>query len=227
MKIQAVNLSKVYFRGSQHEVVALNDASIDIKESDFCLMTGPSGSGKTTLLCLLGLLTKPTRGKVLIDDEEVSSFSDNWQTKIRKDKIGFIFQQYNLLPQFKAWENVALPNICRETTASERKKQAIDVMSRLGLEKRVDFKVASLSGGEQQRVAVARALITDPQIIIADEPTAAVDEETANVIIEIFQELKNQGKTIIISTHDKSLIKEGTMHLSIRNGVLQQNQRLT
>ena len=225
MKIQAINLTKLYFKGSSHEVAALNGASVDIAEKDFCLITGPSGSGKTTLLCLLGLLTKPTRGKVLIDGEEVSAYSDAWQTKIRKDKIGFIFQQYNLLPQFSAWENVALPNLCRNTTASERRKQALEVMAKLGLEKRVDFKVASLSGGEQQRVAVARALVTNPQIIIADEPTAAVDEETANTMIQLFKDLKQEGKTIVVSTHDKSLIKEGTMHLTIHNGLLQQSLR--
>ena len=222
MKIRAVNLTKTYFKDSPHEVSAVKNVSIDIAERDFCLLTGPSGSGKTTFLCLLGLLTKPTMGKVLIDDEEVSSYSDAWQTKIRKNKIGFIFQQYNLLPQFTAWENVALPNLCRATTAVERKQQAIQIMTDLGLNDRVDFKVASLSGGEQQRVAVARALITNPQIIFADEPTAAVDEETANAIIGIFKDLKQKGKTIIVSTHDKSLIKEGTKHLTINHGEIQQ-----
>jgi len=225
MKIRAVNLTKTYFKGSPHEVSALKNASIDIAERDFCLLTGPSGSGKTTFLCLLGLLTKPTLGKVLIDDEEVSSYSDAWQTKIRKNKIGFIFQQYNLLPQFTAWENVALPNLCRNTTAAERKQQAIQIMTDLGLKDRVDFKVASLSGGEQQRVAVARALITNPEIIFADEPTAAVDEETANAIISIFKDLKQKGKTIIVSTHDKSLIKGGTKHLTINHGEIQQVTR--
>jgi putative ABC transport system ATP-binding protein len=224
MKISSVNLTKTYFKGSPHEVSALKNASINIQERDFCLLTGPSGSGKTTLLCLLGLLTKPTQGKVFLDEEEVSSYSDAWQTKIRKNKIGFIFQQYNLLSQFTAWENVALPNLCRDTTVAERKSQAIQIMTNLGLKDRVDFKVSSLSGGEQQRVAVARALVTNPEIIFADEPTAAVDEETANAIIGIFKELKNQGKTIIISTHDKSLIKEGTMHLTINHGELQQNR---
>ena len=225
MKIRAVNLTKTYFKGSPHEVSALKNASIDIAERDFCLLTGPSGSGKTTFLCLLGLLTKPTSGKVLIDDEEVSSYSDAWQTKIRKNKIGFIFQQYNLLPQFTAWENVALPNLCRETTVVERRQQAIQIMTNLGLNDRVDFKVANLSGGEQQRVAVARALITNPEIIFADEPTAAVDEETPDAIIDIFKDLKQTGKTIIVSTHDKSLIKEGTRHLTINHGEIQQATR--
>ena len=227
MNIHSVNLTKMYFKGSAHEVVALDSANVEIREKDFCLLTGPSGSGKTTLLSMLGLLTRQTRGKVFYDDQEVSSYSDAWQTKIRKNKVGFIFQQYNLLPQFSAWENVALPTLCSNTTASERKKQATQVMTKLGLKHRIDFKVASLSGGEQQRVAIARALITNPEVIFADEPTAAVDDQTAISILELFKELKNDGKTIIIATHDKSLLKEGTLHLDVNNGVVQQSRNET
>ena len=222
MDIEAIDLSKTYFRGSDHEVTALQDTTIEIKERDFCIITGASGSGKTTFLSLLGLLTRPTRGKILYDGEEVSSYSDPWQTKVRKDKVGFIFQQYNLLPQFSAWENVSLANLCRDTSSSERREQAVQLMSELGLEHRIDFKVAHLSGGEQQRVAIARALITDPEIIFADEPTAAIDKETATVIIDVFKSLKKQGKTIIVSTHDKSLVNEGTMHLIAQNGKILQ-----
>ncbi len=225
MKLQAINLTKVYFRGSSHEVAALKDANVEINERDFCLITGASGSGKTTFLSLLGLLTKPTKGKIFYDNEEVSAYSDAWQTKIRKRKVGFIFQQYNLLPQFSAWENVALPNLCRNTTSSERRTQAVQVMTELGLKHRVDFKVAHLSGGEQQRVAIARALVTNPEIIFADEPTAAVDDETASAIIGVFKNLKAEGKTVIVSTHDKSLIKEGTMHLIAENGTLRLRTR--
>jgi putative ABC transport system ATP-binding protein len=215
-------LTKIYFKGSSYEVVALNGANVDIKERDFCLLTGPSGSGKTTLLSMLGLLTRLTRGKVFYDDQEVSSYSDAWQTRVRKRKVGFIFQQYNLLPQFSSWENVALPLLCSSTTASERKEQATQVMVKLGLKDRVDFKVASLSGGEQQRVAIARALITNPEVLFADEPTAAVDDETATSIIDLFKELKNQGKTIIVATHDKSLLKEGTLHIDVHSGSVKQ-----
>jgi putative ABC transport system ATP-binding protein len=222
MNIRSVNLTKIYFKGSSHEVVALSGANVDIKERDFCLLTGPSGSGKTTLLSMLGLLTRQTRGKVFYDDQEVSSYSDAWQTKVRKRKVGFIFQQYNLLPQFSAWENVALPLLCSSTTASERKEQAAQVMVKLGLKDRIDFKVANLSGGEQQRVAIARALITNPEVIFADEPTAAVDDETAISIIDLFKELKNDGKTIIVATHDKSLLKEGTLHLDVHKGSIKQ-----
>jgi ABC-type lipoprotein export system ATPase subunit len=193
---------------------------VKIRDGDFCLITGPSGSGKTTLLSLLALLTRPTRGKIFYEDAEVSSYSDAWQTKIRKERVGFIFQQYNLLPQFSAWENVALPNLCRQMSKTERLRQAIGIMRRLGLKDRLDFKVAHLSGGEQQRVAVARALVTDPEIVFADEPTASVDEETASAIIDLFKALKKEGKTVIVSTHDNSLIREAILHFKLQSGTI-------
>lgn len=220
MKIATQKLTKVYCKGTPNEVKAIKDATVKIKEGDFCLITGPSGSGKTTLLSLLALLTRPTRGKIFYEDAEVSSYSDAWQTKIRKEKLGFIFQQYNLLPQFSAWENVALPNLCRQMSKTERRSQAISIMRKLGLEDRLDFKVAHLSGGEQQRVAIARALVTDPEIVFADEPTASVDEETASAIIDLFKALKKEGKTVIVSTHDNSLIREAIQHLKLQSGTV-------
>jgi putative ABC transport system ATP-binding protein len=218
MKIETKNLTKIYCKGTPNEVNAIADAEITIDQGSFCLITGPSGSGKTTLLSLLALLSRPTRGKIFYDNNEVSTYSDAWQTNTRKGKVGFIFQQYNLLPQFLAWENVSLPNICSSMPKNVRREKAVEIMKKLGLEKRIDFKVAHLSGGEQQRVAIARALMTDPQIIFADEPTASVDEQTAYAIIDLFKTLKDQGKTVIVSTHDNSLIKEATLHLKISNG---------
>lgn len=220
MKIATQKLTKVYCKGTPNEVKAIKDATVKIKEGDFCLITGPSGSGKTTLLSLLALLTRPTRGKIFYEDAEVSSYSDAWQTKIRKEKLGFIFQQYNLLSQFSAWENVALPNLCRQMSKTERRSQAISIMRKLGLEDRLDFKVAHLSGGEQQRVAIARALVTDPEIVFADEPTASVDEETASAIIDLFKALKKEGRTVVVSTHDNSLIREAILHLKLQSGTV-------
>ncbi len=220
MKIATQKLTKVYCKGTLNEVKAIKEATVKIKEGDFCLITGPSGSGKTTLLSLLALLTRPSRGKIFYEDAEVSSYSDAWQTKIRKEKVGFIFQQYNLLPQFSAWENVALPNLCRQMSKTERRSQAIGIMRKLGLEDRLDFKVAHLSGGEQQRVAIARALVTNPEIVFADEPTASVDEETASAIIDLFKGLKKEGKTVIVSTHDNSLIREAIQHLKLQSGTV-------
>ena len=218
MKIGVQNLTKIYCKGTPNEVKAINDLSLEIREGDFCLITGQSGSGKTTLLSLLGLLSRPTKGKIFYEDQEVSAYSDAWQTKIRKEKIGFIFQQYNLLPQFSAWENVALPNLCRQISKAESRGQAINIMRDLGLEDRINFKVAHLSGGEQQRVAIARALVIDPEIVIADEPTASVDNETAFAIIDLFKSLKKDGKTVIVSTHDVSIIKEATTHIKLQKG---------
>jgi len=220
MKIATQNLTKVYCRGKPEEVEAIRDATLEIREGDFCLLTGSSGSGKTTLLSLLALLSHPTMGKIFYENEEVSSYSDAWQTKVRKEKIGFIFQQYNLLPQFSAWENVALPNLCRRMSKVERRSQAIRIMRSVGLGERIDFKVARLSGGEQQRVAIARALVTSPEIVFADEPTASVDENTASAIITLFKDLKKEGKTVVVSTHDSSLISEATLHLKIQNGTV-------
>ncbi|MDH5687689.1 MAG: ABC transporter ATP-binding protein [Candidatus Bathyarchaeota archaeon] len=220
MKVATQNLTKVYFKGTPNEVKAIKDATLDIREGDFCILTGPSGSGKTTLLSLLALLSRPTKGRIFYEDEEVSSYSDAWQTKIRKEKVGFIFQQYNLLPQFSTWENVALPNLCRQMSKTERRSQAVRIMQSLGLGDRIDFKVAHLSGGEQQRVAIARALVTDPEIIFADEPTASVDEDTGSAIIDLFKDLKKKEKTLVVSTHDNSLMKEATLHLRIQNGTI-------
>lgn len=218
--IRGEQLTKVYNVGKTNEVVAVRDISIHIKNGDFAIITGPSGSGKTTLLSLLGLLTFPTKGKIFYEDEEVSSYSDSWKTKIRKKEVGFVFQQFNLLPQFSAWENVSLPLLCRDIDKNTRRKLAIEIMERLGLEKRINFKVAQLSGGEQQRVAIARALITNPRILFADEPTASIDAKTARSILKIFRELKETGKTLLVSTHDPAIKKEGTVFIELKDGIL-------
>lgn len=218
--IRTERLTKVYNIGKSNEVIAVKDISIEIEDGDLAIVAGPSGSGKTTLLSLLGLLSRPTVGKVFYNDTEVSSYSDAWLTKTRKQEVGFIFQQFNLLPQFPAWENVSLPLLCRDTDKNERRKLASDLMKSLGLERRIDFKVASLSVGEQQRVAIARALITDPKIIFADEPTASVDAKTGRSIFKIFKELKEAGKTLIVATHDPAIMKEGTVLMEIKEGAL-------
>lgn len=218
--IRTERLTKIYNTGKPNEVIAVRDISIEIEDGDLAIVAGPSGSGKTTLLSLLGLLSRPTVGKVFYDGTEVSSYSDAWLTKTRKQEVGFIFQQFNLLPQFPAWENVSLPLLCRDTGRDERRKLASDLMKNLGLEKRIDFKVASLSVGEQQRVAIARALITDPRIVFADEPTASVDAKTGRSILKIFRGLKRAGKTLIVATHDPAIMKEGTVLMEMKEGAL-------
>ena len=206
MHIRTENLTKIFFKGKPNEVVAIKNITLEIKKGEFFAVTGHSGSGKTTLLSLLGLLTTPSSGRVFYDDEEISSYSDGWKTKFRKRHLGVIFQQYNLLSNYLAWENVALPLLCSDTSKNVRKKSALNLMEKFGLEKRADFKVAHLSGGEQQRIAIARALITDPEVLIADEPTASVDSETKKVILESFNSLRHVGETLIVATHDPDLL---------------------
>jgi len=224
--IKTERLTKIYNRGISNEIVAVRDVSLDIGSGDFIVVTGPSGSGKTTLLSLLGLLARPTRGTIFIDDQEVSSYSDAWQTRIRGEKIGFIFQQHNLLPQFLAWENVSLPLLCRDIRLDKRKRAALDILHELGLGSRSDFKTAQLSVGEQQRTAIARALVTDPEIILADEPTASVDIETGVHILKIFKSLKKSGKTIIAVSHDQAVLREGDQIVELRDGLVAKNRRM-
>jgi putative ABC transport system ATP-binding protein len=215
MQIRTENLTKIFFKDKPNEVTAIEDLNLEIGHGKFLAITGPSGSGKTTLLSMLGLLSTPTRGRVVFDNEEVSSYSDGWKTKFRKKNIGIIFQQYNLLPNYLAWENVALPLLCTDASQSARRNAALSLMKKFGLEKRTDFKVAHLSGGEQQRVAIARALITDPQVVIADEPTASVDSETKSAIIETFEALIQSGKTLIVATHDQDLLSHSDQRLEL------------
>jgi putative ABC transport system ATP-binding protein len=222
LSIATRNLTKIFLRGQANEVTAVDDVNISIQGGDFVAVTGPSGSGKSTLLNLLGLLTYPTNGDVMYGEQPVTQYSDGRRTSVRRDMVGFIFQQYNLLPYLSAWENAALPLICRGVSSGEMRRRAVEVLSRLGMEGRVDFRVAHLSGGEQQRVAIARALIAKPKIVIADEPTASVDEANAKLIIDIFKDLKSTGRTIIVSTHDAFLIREATRRLYMAAGKLKE-----
>lgn len=218
--IRTERLSKIYNRGAANETVAVRDVSLEIDSGSFLMIKGPSGSGKTTLLSLLGLLARPTKGKIFLNGDEVSSYSDGWQTRVRREKMGFIFQQHNLLPQLLVWENVSLPLLCGNMDLDKRKQVALRILGDLELGSRSYFKTARLSVGEQQRVAIARALVRAPQIILADEPTASVDAETAKHILEVLLELKRSGKTVIAVSHDPALLKEGDSCVEMRNGTL-------
>ena len=218
--IIATDLSKTYFKGAPNEVVAVDGVNLTIKDGDFITITGPSGSGKSTLMNLLGLLTYPSKGKILYNEMPVTLYSDAKRTTVRRDMVGFIFQQYNLLLHLSAWENVGLPLVCRGVETSERKKIAVEMLGRLGIGNRVGFKVAHLSGGEQQRVAIARALVTEPKIVFADEPTASVDDENARLIIRLFKEMKEANKTVVVSTHDQIFGNEANRRLKMVAGKL-------
>ena len=205
--IEAFNLTKIYNQGKKHEVQAVTDANLTVESGEITVLVGPSGCGKTTLMSMIGQLLTPTKGNVLIDEENISAYSDGWKAIFRRENMGFVFQHINLLPSFNALENVMTPLLCHDVNPAEFKDAALDLLNQLGLSERAYFNVEQLSGGQQQRVAVARALITEPQIIVADEPLTFVDEASAKTITDFFQKLKDEGKTILISTHATILAK--------------------
>ncbi len=204
--IEARNLSKIYNKGRSNEVVAVTGINLKI-DGGIVAFTGPSGCGKTTLLSMLGLILTPTSGEILFDGENVLSYSDYWKTKFRRESFGFIFQHINLLPGYTALENVLLPLYASDLRPEGYKERALELLTGLGMRERASHTVEQLSGGEQQRVAFVRALVKDPRYIFADEPTVFVDEETSKVIYDLLSDLRERGKTIVLSTHDPELIK--------------------
>ncbi len=199
--IKTEGLEKSY-RWKKSAIKIISDVSFAIKPGESLLIEGASGSGKTTLLNLIGTLTRPSRGKIRIDGTDISHLPDHFLTPLRRDKIGFIFQQFNLLSGFTVAQNVMIPLIPLGLREKERKKRVFEILEKLGLEEKIDLMVNEISGGEQQRVAIARALINHPEIILADEPTSNLDRKNALVVLEILRELKEAGKTIVIASHD-------------------------
>jgi ABC-type lipoprotein export system ATPase subunit len=216
--IEVVNLTKIYNQGKKHQVEAVTDVNLTAESGAITALVGPSGCGKTTLLSMIGQLLTPTKGKVLFDKEDVTSYSDGWKAIFRRENMGFVFQHINLLPNFNALENVMTPLICHDVDPQKYKSAALELLNQLGLSERAYFNVEQLSGGQQQRVAVARALITEPKIIVADEPLTFVDEASAKTITDFFENLKEEGKTIIISTHASNIAKLADKTYIIENG---------
>jgi putative ABC transport system ATP-binding protein len=216
--IETVSLTKIYNQGKKHQVEAVTDASITAENGAITALVGPSGCGKTTLMSMIGQLLTPTKGEVFVDKENVTSYSDGWKAVFRRKNIGFVFQHINLLPNFNALENVMTPLLCHDVDLGEHKESALGLLGQLGLSERAYFNVEQLSGGQQQRVAVARALITEPQIIVADEPLTFVDEASAKTITDFFEQLKEEGKTILISTHATNLAKLADKTYVINDG---------
>jgi len=213
------DLSKTYGKG-ELQVHALRKTNISIKQGDYIAIIGPSGSGKSTLMNLLGCLDTPSTGKVLIDDTDVTVLSETKLAKIRREKIGFVFQKYNLIPTLNAIENVALGMGFAGVDTQTRQKRAKELLTMVGLSHRMKHKPSELSGGEQQRVAIARALANDPSIILADEPTGNVDTLSGNKIMNILEEINNKGETIIIVTHDPAIAQRAHRKLRILDGVV-------
>ena len=199
--IKAEKVTKSYQSGKV-KVRALDGVSLEVKKGEFLVLSGPSGSGKSTMLNVIGCLTRITGGRFWLAEKEVSHFPDHFLAAIRREKIGFIFQQFNLFTGYSTWENVSLPLLPMGIGEKERRDRAMKLLEELNLETRADFMANELSGGEQQRAAIARALINNPEIILADEPLSSIDMGHIKMVIDILTELKKRGKTIIVSTHD-------------------------
>jgi putative ABC transport system ATP-binding protein len=219
--IRLEQISKVYSRDGV-PVTALRDASVAIDSGDFVVIRGVSGSGKSTLLNILGCLDLPTSGTYLLDGANVSHKSDAELSHIRSRKIGFIFQSFNLLPRTTAVENVELPMIYADQAVS--RSRAVQMLARVGLAHREHHYATELSGGEQQRVAIARSLINDPSLILADEPTGNLDESAGAAVMNILHGLNNEGRTIILVTHDEALARHARRVLLIRDGLLHESE---
>ncbi len=200
--IQIEKVSKVYNPGQADELTAVNGVSLLIARGEVAVLTGPSGSGKTSLLSLIGCMARPTEGKIFVDGKDVVKLPERFLTEIRRQKFGFIFQQFHLIRELTALENVLLPLFPVDISMREMNERALPILQKLMVDSKKDLKVKKLSGGEQQRIAIARALINNPQIIIADEPTAHLDRKLAQEFIGTLTLLKEEGKTIIIATHD-------------------------
>jgi len=218
--IKLENVWKVYRLGKV-DVPALRGVSLNIHEGEFVAIMGPSGSGKSTLMNMVGALDVPTRGRVLLDDQDISKMSESSLAQLRGKKIGFVFQQFNLIYTLTAAENVMLPMIFQGYTEAERKQRARELLEMLGLGKRLSHRPYELSGGEQQRVAMARALANNPEIVLADEPTGNLDSTTGKQIMDLMNKLhREENKTMVMVTHDPYVAKNAERVLNIKYGKL-------
>jgi len=217
--ISMKNLGKTYKNG-QIEVEALKNTSINIRKEEFVAIMGPSGSGKSTLMNIIGCLDKSTAGEYWLDGINISTLNEVELAKIRNLKIGFVFQSFNLLPRITALQNVELPMIYAGVSSKERRKRAMSALERVGLEERMHHKPNEMSGGQKQRVAIARALVNTPAIILADEPTGNLDSTSSEEIMSVFQDLNNEGVTIVLVTHEPDIAEHCKRVLRFKDGLL-------
>jgi putative ABC transport system ATP-binding protein len=210
-------ITKIYYRGAE-ELQILKKITLSVKKAEFVAIIGPSGSGKSTLMNMIGLLDAPTSGNYSLDGVATEKMSDNQLAALRNQKLGFIFQQFNLLPRLSAIENVELPMIYAGYSPKQRREQAMNMLTLLGMGERGHHKPSELSGGQQQRVAIARALVLSPSIILADEPTGALDSKTGEEVLELIMKLNAQGNTIVLITHDQHIAEHANRIISLRDG---------
>jgi putative ABC transport system ATP-binding protein len=221
-----IKLENIYkrYRLGKVDLEAIRGISLEINPGSFVVIMGPSGSGKSTLLNMLGCLDIPTTGKIFLKGEDVAKMSENKLAQLRGRTIGFIFQEFNLIPNLTALENVTLPMIFQGISEKQRKERAIELLTSLGLENRVNHQPAELSGGERQRVAIARAFANNPEVVIADEPTGNLDSTTGKKIMEILVNLhKNEGKTLVVVTHDPNIAQYSQEVVDIKDGQIIKN----
>ncbi|HLC88092.1 MAG TPA: ABC transporter ATP-binding protein [Patescibacteria group bacterium] len=219
--IKLSNVNKIFQLDEELTFQALKNINLEIKKGEFVAIIGPSGSGKSTLMNILGLLDHPTSGSYHLEGSDVAHLKDDHRAQLRNQKIGFVFQSFNLLARTKACENVALPLIYSGVAKEVREKQAKKSLDSVGLSDKYDSKPSQLSGGQQQRVAIARALVTNPEIIFADEPTGNLDSKSGVEILSILKRLNSEGKTIILITHDKNIAGNAQRIIRIKDGEIE------
>lgn len=215
--IRLENISKVYNMGDV-EVKALQDVSLTVEKGEYCSIMGPSGSGKSTAMNVIGCLDRPTRGRYDLDGVDVARMPSNELAQIRNQKLGFVFQQFHLLPQLTALENVMLPMVYGGVRPAERRDRAAEALRRVGLHDRMQNKPNQLSGGQQQRVAIARAIVNRPVLLLADEPTGALDTKTTQEVLDIFTELNASGMTVVMVTHEPEVASQTQRIVWFRDG---------
>lgn len=215
--VELRNVSKIYHLGGE-EIRALDDVSLDIEAGEFISIIGPSGSGKSTLMHILGCLDSPSKGTIQLDGIMIQNASSKELAAIRNQKIGFVFQFFNLLPKLNVMQNVELPMVYSGVNSRERRKRAMAALEMVGLENRSKHRPMQLSGGQQQRVAIARALVNSPRIVFADEPTGNLDSHTGEAILELFRKLSSEGRTIALVTHDPEIAAVTPRRIEIRDG---------
>ncbi len=208
------------------DVPVLKGIDLEISEGEFVSIMGPSGCGKSTLMNILGCLDKPTKGKYYLSGRDVSNLDDDTLSEIRCTYLGFVFQSYNLIPQLTVVENIEIPLFYKGVSPQKSRDRAIDIASQVGLADRLYHRPTELSGGQQQRVGIARALVNNPLVILADEPTGNLDSKSGKEIMSIFSELHNEGKTIIMVTHDANIARYGERIIHLRDGIIEKEEKV-